>query len=167
MTPRPAGRYRADMCGRRRTIGLGLIGLTTVLRSTPATADDTIAPTSFPADQPGVPGGGGVAALVIIGILVSVGLTIWKFSAIRDMGVRRGMSRRDASTAAFFSDDSVMLGMVLKDEEPHAQPLSGRHDEARSPTLEERLAKLERLRVAGSITDEEAAARRAEIIDEI
>jgi DNA-binding TFAR19-related protein (PDSD5 family) len=159
--------YGEGMRGRRHTFGSGLIVLTSVLLSTPAAAGDTITPGGVPTQDPGFPGGGGFAALLILGFLVSVGIAIWKFSAIRDMGMRRGMSRKDATTAAIFSDESVVLGMVLKDE---SRPRMRRNRLSRpppTPTLEERLKKLERLRVADAITDEEAAQRRAEILDEI
>lgn len=113
------------------------------------------------------PGSGGFMGIFVVFLLVGIGVSVWKFLAVRDMGVRRGMSERDASAAALFSDDAVMLGMVLKDEE---EPES-RRDEPPPPqppaTIELRLERVEELRKDGTISDQEADQRRAEIIAEI
>ncbi len=105
--------------------------------------------------------------ILVVFLIVGIGVSVWKFVAVRDMGVRRGMSERDASAAALFSDDAVMLGMVLKDEE---EPES-RTDEPPPPqppaTIELRLERVEELRKDGTISDQEADQRRAEIIAEI
>jgi len=116
----------------------------------------------------GGPDSGAFVALFIVAAIVSVGVSIWKFAAIRDMGMRRGMSRKDASTAAFFSQDRVTSAMVLKPEQ-RRRPLRRRSkpEPQQVSTIEDRLAKVDALRESGAITADEAASRRDEILDEI
>jgi len=118
--------------------------------------------------ESGGPDTGGFIALFVIAAIASVGVAIWKFTAIRDMGIRRGMSRRDATTAAFFSQDRVTSAMVLKPE-TRRRSLRRRTvpEPPAEPTIEDRLARIDELRDSGAITDEEAASRRDEILDEI
>lgn len=118
------------------------------------------------------PDSDGFIALMVVAMLISAGIGIWKFATLRDMGIRRGMSPEDATTAALFSQDRVTSAMVLKPEvddrrsRPRSRPATTSPPET-EPTIEERLAKVEALRAQGLISDEEAASRRDELLDEI
>ena len=108
----------------------------------------------------------GFGALIAIFVIIGVGGAIWKFATLRDMGLRRGMSNRDATAAALFSDDSVTSTMILKPEV--SRPTPRRSAPAKHPrTIEQRLAKIDSLLDEGLITEAEASSRREEILDEI
>ena len=64
---------------------------------------------------------------------------------MRELGINRGLSERDATTAALFSDSATTAALTLRDA-------------ADQPDVEERLQKIEDLRTKGLITDAEAAS---------
>ena len=110
------------------------------------------------------PDAGAFGAFFVIAVIIGIGTAIYKFVSIRDMGIRRGMSRRDATTAGLFSDDEVTSTMILKSETTRSEPTRASRSE---PTIEQRLTKIDSLLDQELITEAEAAERRAEILDEI
>lgn len=111
---------------------------------------------------------GGFGAFVAIAVVIGIGGAIFKFVTVRDMGIRRGLSERDATAAALFSDDEVTSTMILKPERTRPTPPTRRQPDCEAePSIEDRLAKVESLRERGIITDAEASERRDEILDEI
>ena len=85
------------------------------------------------------------------------------------MGIRRGMSRRDATTAALFSDDEVTSTMILKPETDRHRSTRPAPEPEPEPeqTIEQRLTTIDDLLDQGLITESEASERRREILDEI
>ena len=97
---------------------------------------------------------GTFAAIVGVMLVIGIGTSIYRFSRVRELGINRGLSERDATTAALFSDSATTAALTLRDA-------------ADQPDVEDRLQKIEDLRTKGLITDAEAASRRDEILDEI
>ena len=109
---------------------------------------------------------GGFAAVFVLVLVLGLGVTAFRYLAVRDMAQRRGLSDRDASTAALFGEDAAIAGLVLRDEtEAPDEPTAA----ATPPTasLRARLDIVESLRADGAISDDEAERRRAEILREI
>lgn len=150
-----------------------VVAIATALPAAAQTSPDSPEPIRVvsPGLDSGGPDMGGFVALFVVFGLISVGISIWKFTSIRDMGIRRGMSRSDATTAAFFSDDRVTSTMILKPEVDNRRRRGLRRRPPRpadpEPTIEERLAKVDALHERNVITAAEAASRRDEILDEI
>ena len=148
---------------RRRFLRLQITALSGLVLIMAAPAGAQVDPDSGPeifVDAPGFAppssGSGGFGAFFGIAVVLGIGGAIYKIMATRDMGLRRGLSHRDATTAALFSDDEVMSTMILKPE-----------TDAATDTIEERLTRVDSLLRRGIISAEEAASRRAEILDEI
>lgn len=116
---------------------------------------------------PSGPDSGSFIGIFVLFALIAAGVGIWKFVAMRDMGIRRGMSEQDATTAALFSQDRVMSTMILKPERRRFSLRPRQPPEPSKPTIESRLAKVDSLHERGLISETEAASRRDEILDEI
>lgn len=117
------------------------------------------------------PDSSGFGAFMAIALVIGIGGAIFKFVTVRDMGIRRGLSERDATAAALFSDDEVTSTMILKPESTAStrptSPIRRQQEREPEPSIEDRLAKVESLRERGIITEAEATERRDEILDEI
>lgn len=146
-----------------------LSGFVLILAAVPAGAqvDPDSGPEIF-VDSPGFAppssGSGEFGAFLGVAFVLAIGAAIYKFVATRDMGLRRGLSHRDATTAALFSEDEVISTMILK---PEAEAAPDAEAGAGADTIEERLARVDSLLRRGIISAEESASRRAEILDEI
>ena len=99
----------------RRVAALTVVITSAVLLADPVVAQE---PDGFtlPSSRPDPPDGfGGFVALVVVFAIVGVLSAAWRFGRVRDMARNRGMSERDATTAALFGTDNVVTGMVLAD----------------------------------------------------
>lgn len=102
----------------------------------------------------------GFVALVILALLAGLAFTAWKVSTARRMAASSGMDVGDATSMALLTDggfEATYLASNLRDQQAPA--------DARPP--EERLRKLQELRDQGLITEEEYAARRTAILEEL
>jgi hypothetical protein len=113
----------------------------------------------------GMPGAFG--AFFVVAIIAGIGFTIWKVSTARRMARDSGMSEGDATAMALLTDDgfeSTYLASNLRGQTgpPPQPPAAG----ARG-TASERLAELQGLRDQGLVTEDEYAAARQKILDEL
>jgi hypothetical protein len=114
----------------------------------------------------GIPAGFGVLFMLVL--VAAVAGTIWKVSTARRMARESGMSQGDATTMALLTDDgfeATYLASNLRGQPgPQAAPppaASGRG------TSSERLAELQGLRDQGLVTQDEYAAARQKILDDL
>ncbi|BEP12516.1 hypothetical protein acdb102_08270 [Acidothermaceae bacterium B102] len=109
--------------------------------------------------SPDVPGIVFVGAFALLAWVVGSG--IWRSSVARRIAERNGLDPRDASAVALLNDNGLAAAYVrsgMSGARPPAAP-------ARTPA--QRLADLDALHAAGTVTDEEYAAARQRIIDSI
>ena len=109
--------------------------------------------------------GGGFAALFVIVLVLGIIGTIWKVSTARRMARDSGMDEGDATAMTLLTDDgfeATYLASNLRGQT--AGPVPGAP--SRGPTTE-RLAELLTLRERGLVTDEEYAAARQKILDDL
>lgn len=120
------------------------------------------------------PGDGGpqgvMVLLLVVGILVTVGLTIWRVSTARRLAAQSGMDPGLATQMTLLSADGLdatYLASSLRTAGPAAEP-SPEMQAAPHPTgAAERLTELARLLDAGLITQAEHDARRKAIIEAV
>ncbi len=104
------------------------------------------------------------AVVVVVAVVLVVGLfvLIVRLAAARDLAARRGHEPGEAAAVTLLGGGAGLAATYLK---PRGD---GHGGEPSASTLRaERLEELESLRQRHLITDEEAAARRAEIIAEL
>lgn len=110
----------------------------------------------------------GFMMLFVLAFVASIGFTIWKVSTARRMARDSGMSEGDATAMALLTDDgfeSTYLASNLRGQtgpqttEPPAASDRG--------TASERLAELQGLRDQGLVTEDEYAAARQKILDDL
>src|SRR6476661_2347528 len=116
------------------------------------------------------PGGAGAAIgmLVVLGLLGSLGFTVWKVSTARRLARDSGMSTGDATAMALLTDDgfeATYLASNLRGRPGTAAPVPPPAGAVRP--FAERLRELAELRDQGVITDEEHDRRRSEILDSL
>jgi hypothetical protein len=95
-------------------------------------------------------------AFFVLVLVLGIGSTVWRVSAARRIARSSGLDPDDATAVALLDHDGLSatyLGAGL-----------GRGRSA-PRTTEERLAELERLRTAGTITEAEYEATRKRILD--
>ena len=112
--------------------------------------------------------GGGFAALFVLALIVGVGFTIWKVSTARRMARDSGMSTGDATAMALLTDDgfeATYLASNLRGQTAVPAPAAPSAP-SRGPAAD-RLAELQTLRDRGLVTDEEYAAARQKILDDL
>jgi hypothetical protein len=105
-------------------------------------------------DGSGIPGV--FFAFFFLVVVLGIGSTIWRVNAARRIARNNGLDPNDATAVALLDQDGLAatyLGTQI-----------GRSRQAPRST-EERLAELERLRAAGSISDAEYEATRRRILD--
>jgi hypothetical protein len=130
--------------------------------SGPEVCDDFFTPTQ--ADT-GIPSG--FVALMCLGFLVGIAITIYKVSMARDMARKSGMDADQATAMTLLTDDgleatylaSSLRGQPMASADPSA-PTSER-------TPKERLDQLRELLADGTITQAEFDQRRSAILDSI
>ncbi|NPC97524.1 SHOCT domain-containing protein [Nocardioides sp. zg-DK7169] len=112
------------------------------------------------------------AAFVILFVLVAalgIAATMWRVSAARRMARESGLDEGDAATMALLSEDGLgatYLASSLRARRPPADP-DARTAAGSARPVAERLRELTSLRDQGLITEDEHAARRRAIIDEV
>jgi Short C-terminal domain len=93
----------------------------------------------------------------VLVVVLGIGSTIWRVSAARRIARSSGLDPDDATAVTLLDHDGLAatyLGAGLA------------HGGTAAPqTTEERLAELDRLRAAGTISDAEYAATRQRILD--
>jgi hypothetical protein len=119
-----------------------------------------------------VPDGGPPDAFVglfVLGLLVSVGIMIYKVTMARDLARKSGMDPDQATAMTLLEDDGLeatYLASNLRPSQPgHASPPPPPPAAERSVT--DRLAELESLRAQDLVTQSEYDARRAAILDSL
>jgi hypothetical protein len=110
----------------------------------------------------------GFMALFVLAFIASIGFTIWKVATARRMARDSGMNQGDATAMALLTDDgfeSTYLASNLRGQTgpPPPQPPAA---DARG-TTSERLAELQGLRDQGLVTEDEYAAARQKILDDL
>lgn len=104
-------------------------------------------------------GFGGFGALVVLFMLVGVGIAVYKIWWAGELARRRGHDPSEARLTSFLTGDEGTAAAYMRAErQPTSKP---------SPTVEERLRQLEQLRSQGLVTDDEFAAKRTEILDDL
>src|SRR5690349_13560567 len=88
--------------------------------------------------------GGDMAALFVVGILLSIGVTAWKVSTARRMARDSGMDQGDATTMALLTDDGLESTYVASNLR-HQQPPQPAGPEPK-PSTADRLEELQVLR---------------------
>jgi hypothetical protein len=114
----------------------------------------------------GVPAWFGV--LFVLVLVAGVAGTIWKVSTARRMARESGMSQGDATAMALLTDDgfeATYLASNLRGQT--GPPPTARPAASARGTASERLAELQGLRDQGLVTDEEYAAARQKILDDL
>jgi hypothetical protein len=119
-------------------------------------------------DEFPVPDGGPPDAFVglfVLGLLVSVGIMIYKVTMARDLARKSGMDPDQATAMTLLEDDGLeatYLASNLRPSQPgHASPPPAER------SVTDRLAELERLRAQDLVTQSEYDARRAAILDSL
>ena len=108
-------------------------------------------------------------ALFVLAFIASIGFTIWKVSTARRMARDSGMNQGDATAMALLTDDgfeSTYLASNLRGQTvppPQPQPPAA----GARGTASERLAELQGLRDQGLVTEDEYAAARQKILDDL
>jgi hypothetical protein len=97
--------------------------------------------------------------MVLVG-LVGLAITIYKVAMARDLARRSGMDENQATAMTLLEDDGLEATYLASNLRPQTQP-SGTTP-ARSVT--ERLAELDALKAAGTVTQAEYDERRAAIL---
>jgi Short C-terminal domain len=124
---------------------------------------------SYP-DMSGGPGdgipGAFVALFVIVAFLGVIGV-LWRVGVARQIARSSGMDERQAGTMALMTDDGLeatYLAASLRgtSSEPPAVDAAKQR-----PAVAERLSELQQLHDQGLVTDEEYAAARQRILDEL
>lgn len=116
----------------------------------------------------------GFVALFVIFVLIGIGVTMWRVSVARQMASESGMDPDRAGLMTLMSPDGLdatYLASSLRerpgaDSAPAPEPSPPPAPEA-TRTATERLAELQQLRDAGTITLQEYDERRKAIIDSI
>ena len=114
----------------------------------------------------GIPGAFG--ALFVLALIVGIGFTIWKVSTARRMARDSGMSERDATAMALLTDDgfeTTYLASNLRGQT--GPPATEPPPAAARGSASERLAELQGLRDQGLVTEDEYAAARQKILDDL
>jgi hypothetical protein len=119
-----------------------------------------------PADLVGSGVPSGFAALMVLGVLAGIGVTVWRLSLARRMAAESGMDPDRASMMTLISDDGLdatYLASSLRGTQGTDGPAqrSGRRG------AQEQLRELQQLHDEGLITTEEHERRRTEIVDSI
>ena len=118
-----------------------------------------------PGDLAGAGIPSGFVALMVIGVLVGIGVTVWWLSLARQMATESGMDPGRASMMTLISDDGLdatYLASSLRGTQPTDRPA-----ERPGRSAQERLRELQQLRDEGLITPEEYQRRRTDIVDSI
>ena len=110
----------------------------------------------------------GFMMLFVLAFVASIGFTIWKVSTARRMARDSGMSEGDATAMALLTDDgfeSTYLASNLRGQTgPKTTETPAASDRG---TASERLAELQGLRDQGLVTEDEYAAARQKILDDL
>ena len=112
--------------------------------------------------------GSSLAALFVIVLLLSVAGMVWKVSTARRMARDSGMSTGDATGMALLTDDgfeATYLASNLRGQT--AVPAPAAPSAPSRGSAADRLAELQTLREQGLVTDEEYAAARQKILDDL
>ena len=120
------------------------------------------------AEYPGGGGDGGFAAIFVLMLIVGIGITVWKVSTARRMARDSGMDETDATTMTLLTDDgfeATYLAANLRGQ--MGAPMPAPADVAEPRSAEQRLRELESLKTQGLVTEEEYAARRRAILDDL
>jgi Short C-terminal domain len=116
-------------------------------------------------------GGGipsGFVALIVLGVIVSIGLTVWRVSTARSLARQAGMNPDTATAVTLLGNqglDAAYLASNLRNSAPHIADYSALTAPARSTA--DRLTELQSLREQGLITPAEYDARRKAIVEQV
>ena len=185
------GSFLGSFPGPWHTVGGGVLAVLVVGVAGPAYADDSLQQClDRAADHDGVPptctevngtwhaswpgeGGGGIPGafvfLIVVGIVLTIGVTAWKVSTARRLASESGMDPGLATQMTLLSDDGLdatYLAANLRRPAPAPSPEPPPAPPGASPTAE-RLAELKGLLDAGLVTQAEYDERRKAIIDAV
>ena len=111
--------------------------------------------------------GGGIAALFVLGILVAIGVTVYKVSMARSMARSSGMDPDQATAMTLLDEDGLsatyLAANLRQQPAPAAPPLPA----PSQPSSAARLTELRELLEGGLISQTEYDERRKAIIDSV
>jgi hypothetical protein len=129
---------------------------------------------SWPDDGSAMGSGGGVpgafVGLVVVGLLVAVGITIWKVTTAQSLARQSGMDPGLATQMTLLSDDGLDATYLASSLRQPTAPAAPAAPVATSPDAagaEARLAELTGLLDKGLVTQAEYDERRKAIIDSV
>lgn len=138
------------------TGGLLLAGLHTQVDVGGPSAPGPIGPDT------GIPGE--LLALVLVGALIGMGITAWKVAMSRSMARQSGLDPDAATAVTLLGGDDGFSAAYLA-ASLRSNPTSTLPEPERS--VADRLRALDELHAEGLVSDDERAARRREILDDL
>ena len=118
--------------------------------------------------DPGMPDG--FIALIVVGLVVGVGITIFKVFMARDLARKSGMDPDQATALTLLEDDGLeatYLASNLRGPAGESTPTHAADSAGGGRSVSERLAELTTLLEQGLVTQSEYDARRAAILDSL
>ena len=115
----------------------------------------------------------GFVALLVLGLLVGLGLTVWRVMLARQVARQSGMSENQATAVTLLGDnglEATYLAGNLRSRPAAEPPPAPGATAATAPvprTAEARLRELQELRDEGLLTPEEYDARRTAVLDSV
>jgi hypothetical protein len=126
---------------------------------------------TWPHDASDGGGGASAALLVILGLMVAVGVVVWRVTTAQKLAKQSGMDPALATQMTLLSDHGLDATYLAANLRPSTGvPGNGAATHAQAPaarTAAERLSELNALRDQGTITEAEYAERRTSIINDI
>jgi hypothetical protein len=110
----------------------------------------------------GIPSG--FVALLLVGALAGVGVTIYRVTMARDLATKSGMDPGQATAMTLLEDDGLEATYLASNLRPQTQPQAQSQPATPQRSVSERLAELEALLEEGRVTKAEYDERRTAIL---
>ena len=115
-------------------------------------------------DEGGSGAGGAIVVLAVIGILVGVGILVWKVSTARRLANQSGMDPGLATQMTLLTDDGFESTYLAANLRPAAHPSASGQPAPPPRSAAERLTELKSLLDQGMITQAEYDEKREAIV---
>lgn len=149
-----------------RMLTAAVLGLVLSAATVSPAAADEFGDPGFQTTDTGMPGSFG--AIMLLGLLVAVGTTLWRVSLARRVARDSGMDPNRATEITLLEDDGLEAAYLAGNLRPRpGEPTTGSAGGAPAGTAEARLRELVSLRDAGLLTPEEYDARRKAIVESL